>query len=284
MSSKRLVVTTSTSCLDYYEHDYDIRTIRIKIDIDGKLYADGTEMRAEEFYDFLTKNPDVVPKTSQPSIGELLEMFEGFYAEGFDEIITTTISSKLSGTYNGIVQCANILADKMKIIPYDTKTVCFNEGVFALRAAELFAAGVPTEEVLSKLDYLRDHNKIMFAVDSLEYLVKNGRLSGAAGFFGKYLKIKPLLEVVENGTIQAVEKIRTTKKALEGVCERLNEYVAGHDYFAYIVYTGDALKPFLEETLAEVSHIEGLMSNPCTPIVGCHVGPNAIGIGVFLKD
>lgn len=282
--SKRLICTTSTSCLDYMKHNEDVRTIRIKIDMDGVLLADGTEIKAEDFYTKIAEDKHLVPKTSQPSIGELLEFFENISDEGYDEVIVTTISSKLSGTYNGICQCKAMLEDKIKIIPFDTKTVCFNEGAFALEAARLVRENVETDEIIKHLEHMRDNNKIMFAVDSLEYLVKNGRLSGAAGFLGKAFKIKPLLELFDDGTIQAVEKIRSTKKALEGVCDRFLQYTNGHDYYAYIVYTGPELRDFFVETIKEKLGLENLMESPCSPVVGCHVGGNAIGIGIFLKD
>jgi len=282
---KRLVATTSTSCLDYYEHNHDIRTVRIKIDMgDHNFKDDGTEILADDFFKAMEADKHLVPKTSQPSLGELIEFFEKIADEGFEEVIVTTISSKLSGTYNGICQVRDLLKDRINIIPFDTKTVCFNEGYFALTASQMIEEGRSTEDILAKLEYLRTHVTIFFAVDSLECLVKNGRLSGAAGLLGKYLKIKPLLEVQPDGTIQAVEKIRTTKKALERLGEYLQEYVKGHEYEAYIVYTGDELKQFFKDVLKEKFGIENLPERPCSPVVGCHVGPNAIGLGVFLKD
>ncbi len=281
---KRLVATTSTSCLDYVDHNYDIYTIRIKIDMNGTLKDDGSEIKADEFYRLMEEDKHLVPKTSQPSIGELVELFESFADQGYEEVIVTTISSKLSGTYNGICKAADILASKIKIIPFDTKTVCYNEGHFALTAAKMIEEGASTEEIIKKLEFMREHNTILFAVDSLECLVKNGRLSGAAGFIGTFLKIKPLLQVLEDGSIQAVDKIRTTKKALEVVCDRIAEYVKGHKFFATIVYTGDGLKQFLIDTLKEKTGMEGLAEHPASPVVGCHVGAQAIGIGAFLLD
>ncbi len=281
---KRIVCTTSTSCLDYYEHEEKIDTIRIKIDIDGKLLADGTEIKADVFYKKMVEDKKLVPKTSQPSLGELLEFFEKYISEGYDEVIVTTISSKLSGTYNGICQCAQMLADKIKIYPFDTKTVCFMEGNFALEAARLLKQNIPTEDILKRLEQMKSENFLMFAVDSLECLVKNGRLSGAAGFLGSILKIKPLLGLTQEGTIESFEKIRTTKKALEAVCDRFKEYTEGHKFEAFIMYTGDELKDFFVKTIKEKLGLENLIESPCSPVVGCHVGPNAIGLGCFLKD
>ena len=282
---KRIVATTSTSCLDYYKHNFDIRTIRIKIDMgDNTLKDDGTEIKADEFFAKMEADKHLVPKTSQPSLGELINFFESLADEGYEEVIVTTISSKLSGTYNGICQCQDILKDRINIIPFDTKTVCFNEGYFALTAAEMIENNRTTEDILARLEYLRSNVRIFFAVDSLECLVKNGRLTGAQGFLGKILKIKPILEVEADGTIEAVETMRTTKKALERLGTYLEEYVKGHDYYAYIVYTGSDLKQYFIDVLKDKFNLTNLDERPCSPVVGCHVGPNAIGLGVFLKD
>lgn len=282
--SKRIVCTTSTSCLDYYPHNQKVETIRLKIDINNELSDDGTDILADDFFKLINEDKTIMPKTSQPSLGVLLDYFESLANQGYEEVIVTTISSKLSGTYNGICQCAQMLEDIIKIVPFDTKTVCFSEGCFALKAAMMIEEDKSTEEIIEKLERMRENNKIIFAVDSLEYLVKNGRLSGAAGFLGKMFKIKPLLEVFEDGTIQAVEKIRTTKKALDSVCERFLEYTKGHEYFAYIAYTGTELKEYFLKSLKEMTGIESLLETPGSPVVGCHVGGQAIGIGIFLKD
>lgn len=281
---KRIVVTTSTSCLDYIEHNETIETIRIKVDIDGKLYDDGTELRAEKFYDMLVQNSNLIPKTSQPSIGQLLEQFEDLADKGYDELFVTTISSKFSGTYNAIRQCASMLEDKIKVVVYDTYTVNYNEGLFALTAAKMIRENKTDEEIIAALDKIKANNTILFAVDELDYLVKNGRLSGAAGFIGKTLKIKPLLQVCDDGTIKAIEKIRTSKKALIAVCDRVAAYTAGHKFSCVITFTGDKLKPYFIDLLKEKLGLENVMESPCTPIVGCHVGPNAIGLSVFLED
>lgn len=212
-----------------------------------------------------------------------MEFFNGLYDEGYDEVFVTTISSKLSGSYNGILTCADMLKNKMKIEVYDTKTVCFNEGIFALKASMMIKEGKTFEEIKEQLDYMSNHNLIMFAVDNLTYLVKNGRLSGAAGFVANILKIKPLLEVQNNGEIHSIKKIRTIRKALDAVCERAKEYTKGKDYFIYLVSTTqenlDYLKDGIKDTLGKdnLLHVQG------SPIVGCHVGPGALGVGIFLK-
>lgn len=281
---KRLVATTSTSCLDYLEHDYDIRTIRIKVDMgDGKLLADGSELKAGEFYEAINNNKKLLPKTSQPSVGELVEFFEGIKAEGYEEVIVTTISAHLSGTINGVIQ-ASQMVEGLNIIAFDTKTVCINEGKFALKAAQMIQDGEETDTIIKTLEKMRDNNKIFFAVGDLAYLVKNGRLSGASGFFGNLLQIKPILELMPDGTIQAVEKIRTTKKALDRCCEKFNEYVNGHKYEVVMICTANSMVEYLEKAMSEKCGINDTIKSYCSPVVGCHVGGEAIGISVFLLD
>lgn len=282
---KRIILDTSTGCLDYVDHPYDIRIIRLAVYFGENRYTDGLDMKAPEFYQRLKDEPDVIPQTSQPSPGELLELFEGLIEEGYEEAIVTTISSHLSGTYNGIVTISKILEDKIKIHLFDTKTVCFPEGLYALEAARLTQEGKSVEEIFEAFREMQKRTTIYFAVDNLKYLVKNGRLSGASGFVANVFQIKPLLQVQPSGVIEAVEKIRTTKKALVRVAEKFASETKGRKYRAFLVYTGNAeLKEFLKEEIKNLAGVEGLMEIPCTPIVGCHVGGDAIGIGVFYED
>lgn len=280
---KIIVADTSTGCLDYYNHDYDIRTIRLDIYFENEKFIDGLNLSAQEFVDKVNQNPEILPHTSQPTLGELSEFFEGLIKEGYEEVFVTTISSKLSGVYNGILAISNML-DNIKIHIFDTRTVCFNEGLFALEAARLFSEGKSVEEVVEFLDNLRKNNSIFFVVDNLKYLVKNGRLSGASGFVGNVLKLKPLLQVVDDGSIVAVEKIRTTRRALERACDLFIEYVKNYkEYTCYILYMGNpSLLSDLKLMIKEKTNLD-VLAIPSSPVVGIHVGPDAIGIGVFLN-
>src|SRR5690606_1518367 len=117
------VASTSTSCLDYYKEPHDIDIIRIKLLDHGKELLDGTEITADDFYTRLRREPSWVPKTSQPSLGELVNYFEGLAQRGYNEVFVTTLSKELSGSYNGILQAADLVKDQIKVTAYDTKTV-----------------------------------------------------------------------------------------------------------------------------------------------------------------
>ncbi len=279
------VATTSTGCLDYYDKPNDIDIIRIKI-IDGAhALLDGDTIKADEFYERLRNNPSWVPKTSQPAIGEVVEYFESLIKDGYEEVFVTTISNELSGTINAIKQAAEIVSDRIKVTVYDTKTVCFSEGYFALEVERLFKEGKKTEDIILHLDRLKENNTIFFAVDDLTQLVNNGRLTGAKAFFGKLLKVKPILQVQGSGKILAVEKTRNFKKSLALIAEYIRTYTAGRKFFAHLLYTGNpVMKEYFKTVLKDELGIEGIHEAPATPVVGAHIGPDVVGIGVFLID
>ena len=281
---KKIIVNTSTGGLDYYPFSHDIKILRIKVFLDDKEYLDGSELKADQFYDILREKPELIPKTSQPSIGDVITFFEELYEKGYDQFYVTTLSSKLSGTHNTILLAAKELKDKMNIHVFDTLTVCFSEGMFALKAEKLLKEGKTFEQIDEALLYMRAHNTIFFAVDSLAYLVKNGRLSNAQAFVGKLLKIKPILQVQESGHIVSIEKIRNIKNALASITSKIKAYANGREFDAYILYTGNPkLKVHFIQIIKEELGLENLYESPSTPVVGAHIGPDVTGIGIFLK-
>ncbi|MFI3329200.1 MAG: DegV family protein [bacterium] len=282
---KRIAVATSTGCLDIHPHGLNIPIIRLTLILNDKEYLDGEDIQPVEFYQYLKDHPEVLPKTSQPSVGYLMDFFEKLISEGYEEIFVSTISSKLSSTYSNVVQTAQMYKDKVDIHVFDTKTVCFNEGYFSIVTANMINENQSTEAINAKLESLRDNNTIFFGVNSLEFLVKNGRLSGAAGFMGKFLQIKPMLQLTSHGTIEAVEKIRTTKKSLDLVCESVNKYVNGRKASYNIVFTGQSENHgYFLDKLKEICGLSGLVEVGCSCVVGSHVGGDIIGIGIFIEE
>lgn len=279
------VASTSTSCLDYYQENHDIDIIRIKL-LDGdKELLDGKDITADAFYQKLRENPSWVPKTSQPSVGEILTYFESLVEQGYEQAFITTLSKELSGTYNSALQAAQLIEDKLKVTVFDTKTVCFSEGYFALEADKMFKEGKSLEEVLERLNFLRDHNTIFFAVDDLTQLVNNGRLTGAKAFFGKLLKVKPILQVNEEGKIVSIDKTRNIKVALKSIADYIKQFTKDKKFYAHIVYAGNPeLLGYFENTLEFELGLKNLYKAPSTPVIGAHIGPDVVGIGVFLQE
>lgn len=282
---KRIVIDTSTGGLDYYPIEHGIEILRIKINIEGKEYEDGLTLKADKFYDMLKNDKELLPRTSQPSVGEVAELFQEYLNQGIEEIFVVTISSKMSGTYNSCILAAKEFEGKLKIKVFDTKTVCFSEGIFALEAKKMLDEGYSLDEIENRLTNMTQSNTIYFAVNSLTYLVKNGRLSNAKGYIGKLLNIKPVLQVQESGEIVSIENKRTIKATLLSITTKVKSYVNNRPYQAYLIYTGNpVLKEFFVSIIKENLGLENLYESPSTPVVGAHVGPDVIGIGIFITD
>ena len=178
-----------------------------------------------------------------------------------------------------------MLEDKINIVVFDTKTVCFNEGYFAIKAAEWVNEGIPTDEIIKRLENMRNNNSLYFCLNSLEYVVKNGRLSNAAGFIATMFKIKPLLMLNEQGQIVATEKIRTMSKALQTVVDKVYEQTNGKKCTYILHYTEMnehvvEMKKLIEEKFPEIN----LYEVSTTPVVGTHIGYDGVGIGYFIEE
>jgi DegV family protein with EDD domain len=275
------IITCSSSGVDFIKGYEDIRKGRTTITMDGMEYIDGTELTPETFYERLDTLQSL-PKTSQPSIGQLLDIFEDMKGEGYTDAIYISISEHLSGTYQSVCMAKEMI-EGIVIHPFNSRTASFVTGFMATEAHRLAKEGKTVEQILSYLEELRDGSRVLFMVDDLKYLVKNGRLSNTSGFIASTLKIKPLLELNKEGKIVACEKIRTTQKAINRVIESfLEETNAGQNTkFIFLFHTQapthiEYVKGVLEAHGIDTTH---LIDSPVSPAIGCHVGKGVVGIG-----
>ena len=278
---KIAIITCSTSGLDYVEGYENIFSARTTIVIDDKEYIDGVDIEPKTFYDNL-ESYDQVPSTAQPSPGQLLDIYTEIKNKGYDEAIYISISDQLSGTYQGVCLSTSYI-DDFTVHPFNSQSASYITGYMAMEAYRLAEEGVDAATILLHLEKIRDNDHIFFMVDDLKYLVKNGRLSNSAAFMANILKIKPLLEMTEEGKITATEKIRTSKKAIKRIVERfLEETDNGENArFTFLFNTQaphyvDIIKKQLEAAGFDTTR---LISSPISPAVGCHIGKGVVGIG-----
>jgi DegV family protein with EDD domain len=271
------IAVDGNSGIDYLERDPEIRIFRSHLLIEKEEFEDFVEISSDDFYKRLNENPDLDISTAQTSTGRILEMYEEMKASGYDELIIITISKELSGTYQNAVLAASMIDIDVHV--YDSKSVSYIQALMAIEARKMAKAGKTVEEIMEKLDFIRDHNHIYITVDTLKYLVKNGRLSNVAGAIGSLLKLKPLLEVNKEGKVKTVDKIRTTKKARKLLVEKFVEEVKDKDVITFVVYTNnrDEMQVFKEEL--EAKGVKDIMLVPLTPVVGTHAGPGTMGVG-----
>ena len=276
---KVAVLACSNAGLDYLDYPKDIVILRSVIHFgDGEEYDDFVDMDAKTFYKRIADDPDDIPKTSYVSIGKMIGFFEKLESEGYDEALVITISGKLSGLNEAVKKAAEEV--KIKVTAFDSKTLAYAESYMALEAHRLAGEGKSVAEIIPVLEHIRDHNRVFFAVDTLLYLVKNGRLSKLQGTLGTMLQLKPLLSIDEEGKVETLEKIRTTKKAHQRVLEKYIEETKDKDVISYIAHAhADEYAAWFIEEIKKVFHKRDVIVTYLTPVVGAHTGPKAIGLG-----
>lgn len=285
--SKRAVIATSTGCLDYLNLTHDnLRILRMKIIINDDSFNDYVDMTASDFYHRLKTDKTLVPTSSMPSPGELYALLEELEKKGFEEVFIVTISSGLSGTYGVVTMALQNYEGKLKTHVIDSLNAAISEGYMSLEILRLIDEDKPSQEIVEYIEWLRTNRKQYFMVDNLRLFVANGRLSGASGFVGSMLKIKPILEVNNDGKIVPFKKIRTQKRALKEMVELVIEDVKQLKNFVITYDTSDNkegieyVKAEMEKAFPGYTYYEA----PITPVIGCHTGIGTVGIAYFDLD
>jgi len=283
MKEKIGLVVCGNSGIDYLKVDFPIEVIRSTLIIDGKEHEDFIDITASEFYDIIVKNPDIDISTSQISTGKVAEVYEKMKNEGYTDVLVVSISSKLSGTFQGAV-LAKELVPGINVYVIDTRTVSHGQAYLALEAIRMIKAGDKMVEIIDRLEKMRDQISIFVLVDTLKYLVKNGRLSTTSGFLGTLLKIKPLLHIQKDGSLVPYEKIRTTRKAQTRLLEIIKQKIKNKNVNLFIAYTNNEglANEIKDELLIDYPNLR-IDIVPLTPVVGAHAGPGTLGIGYILN-
>jgi DegV family protein with EDD domain len=278
------LLVCGNSGIDYIDHPYDIPVIRSILFVGDKEYSDYVDITADEFYQLLEENPELTPSTAQAATGVILKQYEEMASKGYDQLLVITISSKLSGTYEGARLAAKLI-DDVDVQVFDSRSVSYPEARMVLDAAKMVKQGKNIDEIWKHLEFLRDNHRMLFSVNTLRYLVKNGRLSGASGFVGGMLKIKPMLEVTKDGRVEAIEKIRTLSKATKRLVDKFLEELGDMKAEVFLIQANaeERAKQVIEEIIKVRPDLDNINIYPLTPVVGAHAGPGVVGVG-YIKD
>ncbi|NJN97213.1 MAG: DegV family protein [Anaerolineales bacterium] len=279
------VVTDSTS---YIPSDllrqHQITVVPLKVLFGAETYDEISGLSNADFYRRLATTSDF-PTTSQPASGEFRQAFQQILQrDPTAQILVLTISSRLSGTYSAAVTAAEGLPEAA-ITVFDSLSAAMGLGLMALTATEMAAAGHSLPSILSRLEQMRRDTHIVLVVDTLEYLKRGGRIGTAAAFLGTLLNTKPILAVVE-GKLQPLDRVRTKKRALERLFVELESKLitprqplqAGVMHIA-----AEAEMDSMAALLRDRFNITRLYTSELGPVIGAHLGPGALGVGICLE-
>ncbi len=219
-----------------------------------------------------------LPTTSQPSIGDFLAVYEPLLDAGH-EIVSIHLAGGMSGTVRSAEQAREQLGERAAAVHvFDSATACGGEGLVILAAAAAARAGGDGAEVLQRARDARASLKMWFAIDTLEYLRRGGRIAGAQAWLGSALKIKPILTV--ESEITPVERVRTSRRAFERMVDLLrSRHEDGADAWMVQHIQAPAEAQELAARGTEIFGVPPRVISEIGPVIGTHVGPGLLGAG-----
>lgn len=279
--SKIAIVTDSTAGIpvDLVEK-YQINVVPLQVIWGETTYRDGVDLSAQEFYQMLPKIK-AHPSTSQPSIAAFAEIFEKLIKEKY-QVLTLTISSKLSGTLDSATQ-AKAQFPKAKIELVDTLETSVPLAILVLLAARAIRNGANIDQAKELVEKAVPKMRVYFALETLEYLHKGGRIGGASRFLGTALNLKPILEL-RDGKIEAIEKIRTSRKARERLLDLVETHISPEEkiHSIGIIHADEEEGAYyLLKEVRKRFQAERLLVGPLSPVIGVHGGPGLVGIAIL---
>ncbi len=275
----KIMVDTSADYTVEETKEKGIDLLPIHITMGDKDYRDAYDLTKEQFYELLTES-DEFPKTSQPSLQDLLDAFEAAKENG-DELIYITLSSALSGTYQSAVLAKN-MTEYDKIYLVDSLTATHLVRVIADHAKKMADEGATAEQIVEELESLKGRVKVFAAVDTLEYLYKGGRLSKTSAVLGEMARIKPLITVNEKGEVAVVGKCMGKNKAITTLLKMIGERQIDTSFPRYSVYTKGLENSDVFEKRVEESGIEITERYQIGATIGAHIGPGVFGL-IFVE-
>jgi DegV family protein with EDD domain len=279
---KIAVVTDSTTYMpSELVREYDISVAPQVLIWGDQTYKDGVDIESREFFTRL-KTAKVMPSTSQVSVVSFQEIFQERVDKG-QEVIALLVSSKLSGTIQSAMQAKELMGpagDKIHVV--DSQSVAMALGFQVLAVARVLQDGASLKDALALAEKSYQYTGVFFAVDTLEFLHRGGRIGSAQRFLGTMLNMKPIL-AIQDGRVEGIDRIRTKNKAHDRVLELTMEKVAGRTPVRLATLHANATedaRALLSRAEQTLKPIESLFTE-VSPTVGTHAGPGTVGLAVM---
>ncbi|SEP90583.1 EDD domain protein, DegV family [Virgibacillus subterraneus] len=279
---KVAVMTDSTAYIsDSLKDKHNIHVVPLSVMFENTTYRESIDITTNEFYQKV-KESESLPKTSQPSIGAVADKFEEL-AKDYDAVIAIHLSSGISGTYQTVVSGGE-MAKGIEVYPFDSELSAMAQGFYVLEAAEMAEAGKAPEEIIHRLEEIKQSIRAYFMVDDLSHLQRGGRLNGAQAIVGSLLQVKPVLHFVDK-KIVPFEKIRTRKKALNRIIGMLEDDAKqGKNLKVAFIHANDEqgaidLKNSMDSMYPNIDSMISYFG----PVIGTHLGEGAIGVSWYKK-
>lgn len=274
------IVTDSTADLtNEIASTLQITIVPLCVNFGDESYRDNIDLTTEEFYQKLA-NYTTLPTTSSPSPGSFAEVYDKLAGET-DEILTITISSKLSASYKAAVDGAKLRKSKSRVEVIDSLSAVVGLGLIVISAAKAAQAGCSIDEVIGVTKSSMQRIELRIAFDTLEYLKRGGRIGTAQAFLGSILKINPIL-TIKDGITEGVAKPRSRARALDYLYDFAMSFNQIEEIAIEDANTPDDVENLMNRLSVRLPR-ERIYKMKVSPVIGTHVGPRVVGIGILPK-
>jgi DegV family protein with EDD domain len=258
---------------------HELHLVSLYVNWDGRTDRESDLPDYDAFYDHM-RSATALPSTSQPSVGDFLAVYEPLLEAG-DDVLSIHLSGGISGTVQAAEQARDALIERgtapERIAVVDSDTGCAGHGLMAIAAKNAARGGADLAGAAAAARRLRDGMKIHFAVDTLEYLRRGGRIGAAQAWVGSALKIKPILAI--DREILPIERVRTAGRAFERMVDHLAGLRdAGADIFFVQHIQAHEVAERLADRGAELYGRPPEFVSEIGPVIGAHVGPGLFGV------
>jgi DegV family protein with EDD domain len=259
--------------------EFGITIIPLSISLGGGVYRDGVDISQKELFTLIEKHGEL-PKTAAPPVGEFIKMFEQY-----DESLFIGISSKLSTTIqNALLAASSFPAGRVRVV--DSLNLSTGVGLLAIQAAELRDQGLPIEQIEGKLLALVSKVRTSFVIDTMEYLYKGGRCTALQAIAGSVLKIHPIIEVNQDGTLGVKEKARgTLQKGHQRMLDDFKSHLPEVDrkrVFVTHSFEKEEDAQFLVNEVRRIGTPDEVRITSAGSVISSHCGPRTAGILYFV--
>jgi len=280
----KIVTDTATGITNELAAQYEVELIPLVVMFATQTLRDGVDISPSEFLQRLKASKEF-PKTSQPPVGDFVAVFKK-HLEAGHEVLCITLSSLLSGTYNSAETAKKQLGSDVasRITLVDCKNLATAQAMMVIEAARMAKAGKPMADIVRRLDQMIPVTHLDIMLDTLEYLVKGGRVPAVQGLVGTLLQMKPILTIKE-GRLEPLERIRTRSRAMERLREIVDAAVRGkRNVMIGVAHTGlpEEANSLARELRAKYGLSDCLVLD-IPPAVSAHAGPGAIAVSYFVE-
>jgi len=279
--SKIKIVTDSTMDMPLeMAEQLGIVVVPLSVTINGESYLDRVDIDVAEYIQVMKQSVEL-PKSSQPSAGTFLEVYDRLGDEGY-EVLSIHMTGKMSGTVRSAESAAQMTKTKVTVV--DSLFISLALQFQVKEAAEMAKQGKSIEEILTRLDKIRENTKLYIMVDTLENMVKGGRIGKGKAFIGSLLNIKPIASL-EGAEYNPVAKVRSHSQVVKYLAKQFAEDVKGKTILGAGIVHAEAiqLSSKLKEAIMELTGYQNISIDYTGPTISTHTGPGTIALMYYTE-